>query len=53
MNQDLIERYGPAIRARMAAEGAKDWSDAEIERCLAGCVSGQKLIRLAKEMRQA
>lgn len=45
--------YGEMIAARMFNENAQDMSDEEIERTLVGCVSGNKLITLAKELRDS
>lgn len=47
------ERITLAIRCRMRAERAADWSDAEIERCLSGCGLPTKLIQIAREMRES
>ncbi len=44
-------RYAQAITGRMAAEDARDWSDAELERCLSGCVAGPRLVALARIVR--
>lgn len=44
--------YKDAIMGRMANEGAKDFSDTEIERTLSRCVAGGKLIELAKVLRE-
>ena len=49
---DAIKRYGEQLLGRMIADGARDTSDAEIERTLAGCVCGPMLVALAKEMRR-
>lgn len=46
-----IAKYGEQLLGRMIADGARDTSDAEIERTLAGCVCGPMLVALAKEMR--
>jgi len=47
-----IKQYGEQLLGRMVADGARDTSDAEIERTLAGCVCGPMLVVLAKEMRR-
>jgi len=47
----FISKYGNAVIGRMVAEGAKDASDAEIERTLGPCVCGPWLVILAKVMR--
>lgn len=39
------------ILCRLAAECAVDLSDSELERCLAPCVSGTMLVRVAKMYR--
>lgn len=49
---DAIKQYGEQLLGRMIAEGARDVSDAEIERTLAGCVCGPMLVALALEMRR-
>jgi hypothetical protein len=49
---DAIKQYGEQLLGRMIADGARDTSDAEIERTLAGCVCGPMLVLLAKEMRE-
>lgn len=41
------------IIGRMRAEGAHDVSDDEIERTLRDCVSGRKLIAIARRLRDA
>lgn len=46
-----INRYALAIIGKLAAENADDVSDAELDRCLAECVSGRKLILIAQAMR--
>lgn len=46
-----IARYRKAVICRMTAEGATDTSDAEIERTLSPCVSGEMAIAVAKHMR--
>ncbi len=48
---EAIALYGDQLLGRMIADGARDTSDAEIERTLAGCVCGPMLVALAKEMR--
>lgn len=48
---DAIKQYGDQLLGRMIADGARDTSDAEIERTLAGCVCGPMLVALAKQMR--
>lgn len=50
--EGFIAKYGDAVIARMAADGAVDTSDAEIERTLGSCVCGGWLPTLAKEMRR-
>lgn len=47
-----ILEHGEALLGRMIADGAKDTSDAEIERTLGPCVCGGMLIEIAKEMRR-
>lgn len=51
MNTEKVTRrkheLAAAIVGRMTVEHAADLSDAEIERTLASCVCGPKLIRLA------
>jgi hypothetical protein len=55
MNTEKVTRrkheLAAAIVGRMTVEHAADLSDAEIERTLAACVGGSRLIRLAKELR--
>ncbi len=40
-----------SVKAKMEAEGAVDWSDAEIERCLGNTVLRTKVIAEAKRIR--
>ena len=40
-----------AIRSKLLAEDAENLNDTEIERCLSNCVSGRKMVRMAKELR--
>lgn len=47
-----IKLYGEQLLGRMIADGARDTSDAEIDRTLSGCVCGPMLVVLAKEMRR-
>ncbi len=47
------KQWGCAIAGRMQVEGAKDTSDAEIERTLSPCVCGPRLVEVAKYMRDA
>lgn len=47
-----LKLYGEQLLGRMIAEGARDTSDAEIDRTLSGCVCGPMLVVLAKEMRR-
>lgn len=46
-----IDEYGPAVRGVMVAGGALDTSDAEIERCIGGCVGANLLMAVALAMR--
>jgi hypothetical protein len=46
-------RYLPSIIGRMLAENAKDFSDGEIERTLSQCVLGNKLVGIAKKLRDS
>ncbi len=49
---EAIAAYGGQLVGRMIADGARDTSDAEIERTLSGCVCGPMLVALALEMRR-
>lgn len=51
-NPKRYARWLDPILGRMVVEHAKDVSDAEITRTLAGCVLGPKLIEAAKIMRE-
>lgn len=44
--------YAPQIRSRLLAEGARNTSDAELERCLLPCVLGKRLLIVAKYLRE-
>jgi len=46
-----ISRYAEAIVGKLAAEGAVDMGDAELDRCLGECVGGRKLLEIARAMR--
>ncbi len=46
-----LTRSSPAATGRLVAEGCADLRDAELERCLADCVSGRKLIEIARFIR--
>lgn len=40
-----------AIRGRLAAEDARNDSDAELKRCLSPCVAGKRLVPAAQLLR--
>jgi hypothetical protein len=48
---DYPMKYRDALIGRMIAAGAKDVSDAEIERTLGPCVCGPALVQWAKSLR--
>lgn len=47
------ERHVDAIRGRLAAERARNDSDAELDRCLSPCVGGNRLVPAAQLLRDA
>ncbi len=49
---ESISQYGDLIEARLQIENAKDWSDAELERCLGPCVCGSQMVKIARVMRE-
>lgn len=51
--QSYWEKYGDSIIGRMKAEGATCNSDAEISRCLGGCVAGTMLMETAIDARDS
>lgn len=50
-SEDGRRHYRDMVAARIFIKGAKDLSDAEIERSLKGCVGETKITSLAKIMR--
>jgi len=40
------------VRGRLKAENAQNNTDKELKRCLAPCVCGNYLVRLAKDMKR-
>jgi len=50
--ETLKEELKEKLISKLTVENCKNLSDAEIQRCLGGCVSADRLISLAYQMRE-
>ena len=50
--ETLKEKLKEKLISKLTVENCKNLSDAEIKRCLGGCVSADRLISLAYQMRE-